>query len=565
MGKQVGTFGFPAMDDPAGDAGMEGVHERFRSEHTQDELDSLEIHLVMLRKAIVAEDPEAELLIRVDDILREIASGAPSEELKPVAWRVSNNGKYWDLRKTVPSILGWAIVEPLYAHPAPTAAAWRTVPELTYGQKLIAEAIEAHFGERVVDYDEDVDDTSNHDAWEAFDDMFAAHSTPTAAPVVGWKLVPADPTEAMWQAGRYADVNYGDSYTKVYCAMLEAAPSPPDTPTWAANPLPDAEWEQPFDVVATFNMRDWLRKAAETQGAHFTGGSVGPDDADIDIELDGCKFNITIRAINRLPADTGLVAGPTQREEWLADQSTLDRHRVRVLEKRIAELEAKPADTGLSDEDEMVAFDAWWQEHYSMANLAYTVASYTWLERAHRAVAADTGLVEPVAWQRYDNVAALTSPTWVDIDPAEKAEWERLGYPIRALVPADALARLQAEHDKARKEVDMLLSTAAANGDEPDLMLQEFDRLNADLAAAREQIAALQADFNDCNSERARWRGRAESAEQQLITAQEMIARMTEVLQATRAILILERFDSEAPIPEIDAALTLAKDKTDGQ
>lgn len=40
---------------------------------------------------------------------------------------------------------------------------------LTYGQKLIAEAIEAHFGERVEDYDEDVDDTSNHDAWEAFD------------------------------------------------------------------------------------------------------------------------------------------------------------------------------------------------------------------------------------------------------------------------------------------------------------------------------------------------------------------------------------------------------------
>lgn len=29
MGKQVGTGGFPPMDDPAGDAGM-GVQERFR-------------------------------------------------------------------------------------------------------------------------------------------------------------------------------------------------------------------------------------------------------------------------------------------------------------------------------------------------------------------------------------------------------------------------------------------------------------------------------------------------------------------------------------------------------
>lgn len=30
MGKQVGTGGFPAIDDPAGDAGMGGVQEQFR-------------------------------------------------------------------------------------------------------------------------------------------------------------------------------------------------------------------------------------------------------------------------------------------------------------------------------------------------------------------------------------------------------------------------------------------------------------------------------------------------------------------------------------------------------
>ena len=42
---------------------------------------------------------------------------------------------------------------------------------LTYGQKLIAEAIEHHFGER----DEFIeDDTTIHDAWEAFDALVEA-------------------------------------------------------------------------------------------------------------------------------------------------------------------------------------------------------------------------------------------------------------------------------------------------------------------------------------------------------------------------------------------------------
>lgn len=63
------------------------------------------------------------------------------------------------------------------------------------------------------------------------------------------------------------------------------------------DPVPGMQWVKPFDVAATFNMRGWLRKAVEAQGARMTGGSVGPDDADIDIELDGCKFNICIRAL----------------------------------------------------------------------------------------------------------------------------------------------------------------------------------------------------------------------------------------------------------------------------
>lgn len=41
----------------------------------------------------------------------------------------------------------------------------------------------------------------------------------------GWQIVPKEPTEAMWQAGREADEHPGDSYSAVYRAMLSAAPT----------------------------------------------------------------------------------------------------------------------------------------------------------------------------------------------------------------------------------------------------------------------------------------------------------------------------------------------------
>lgn len=40
----------------------------------------------------------------------------------------------------------------------------------------------------------------------------------------GMRLVPDRATEAMWQAGRSADIHPGDSYSAVYLAMIEAAP-----------------------------------------------------------------------------------------------------------------------------------------------------------------------------------------------------------------------------------------------------------------------------------------------------------------------------------------------------
>ena len=58
-----------------------------------------------------------------------------------------------------------------------------------------------------------------------------------------------------------------------------------------------------MDVEAFFNMRDWLQKVCEAQGAKMVGGGVGMGQADIDIELDGCHYNISIKP---LPNSSGV-------------------------------------------------------------------------------------------------------------------------------------------------------------------------------------------------------------------------------------------------------------------
>ena len=52
-----------------------------------------------------------------------------------------------------------------------------------------------------------------------------------------------------------------------------------------------------MDVGAFYNMRDWLQKAVEAKGAKMIGGGVGLGQADIDILLDGCRFNVSIRPL----------------------------------------------------------------------------------------------------------------------------------------------------------------------------------------------------------------------------------------------------------------------------
>lgn len=52
------------------------------------------------------------------------------------------------------------------------------------------------------------------------------------------------------------------------------------------------------DMEAALNMRDWLERACEAAGAKRFGGGIGFGQADIDINLEGCRFNVSIRPLS---------------------------------------------------------------------------------------------------------------------------------------------------------------------------------------------------------------------------------------------------------------------------
>jgi hypothetical protein len=58
---------------------------------------------------------------------------------------------------------------------------------------------------------------------------------------------------------------------------------------------PEALSEDFGDPIALLNSREWLQKSLEARGARITGGGVGGGQADLDFELDGCRFNVSIR------------------------------------------------------------------------------------------------------------------------------------------------------------------------------------------------------------------------------------------------------------------------------
>lgn len=53
------------------------------------------------------------------------------------------------------------------------------------------------------------------------------------------------------------------------------------------------------EIKPAMNMRDWVEHAVEAQGAKMVGGGIGLGQADIDIELEGHRYNISIRALKK--------------------------------------------------------------------------------------------------------------------------------------------------------------------------------------------------------------------------------------------------------------------------
>jgi hypothetical protein len=71
--------------------------------------------------------------------------------------------------------------------------------------------------------------------------------------------------------------------------------------------------DEEMHVETFLNMRDWLKRAVERQGARMTGGGIGCGQADIDIELEGHHYNISIRPLPRrsaLTAEPGAIMEP---------------------------------------------------------------------------------------------------------------------------------------------------------------------------------------------------------------------------------------------------------------
>lgn len=64
-------------------------------------------------------------------------------------------------------------------------------------------------------------------------------------------------------------------------------------------PVADMTEFHKLDLDSLYNMREWMRTAVEAKGAKVTGAGVGVDGllglADLDIEVEGYSFNLTIR------------------------------------------------------------------------------------------------------------------------------------------------------------------------------------------------------------------------------------------------------------------------------
>ncbi len=61
-------------------------------------------------------------------------------------------------------------------------------------------------------------------------------------------------------------------------------------------PVPGLKLSDDFgDAETLFNSREWLEKALVGNGAKITGKGCGLGQSDLDVEIEGFKFNVSIR------------------------------------------------------------------------------------------------------------------------------------------------------------------------------------------------------------------------------------------------------------------------------
>jgi len=81
------------------------------------------------------------------------------------------------------------------------------------------------------------------------------------------------------------------------------------------------ELHQDFgDPETLLNSRDWLRTAVEEKGAKFEGGGIGFGQADIDVLIEGCRYNISIKPILN-DVMSNLISGRKLTPEQIEDKA----------------------------------------------------------------------------------------------------------------------------------------------------------------------------------------------------------------------------------------------------
>lgn len=83
--------------------------------------------------------------------------------------------------------------------------------------------------------------------------------------------------------------------------LRSPAPVPPPVSAPCSAELPPVTQLAPDfgDPIAHLNIRKWVQVALEAKGATITGAGMGFGQADLDVEIDGAPFNVSIRPIIR--------------------------------------------------------------------------------------------------------------------------------------------------------------------------------------------------------------------------------------------------------------------------